>query len=274
MRFIHLYLIGYFVLVLGACLALWQAGVLAACPRSGSRSRRSSSSASASCSPYLRCSPRRSPASSSSSSARALARVMVMTVPVCAVSLPSVVLARPCAGSRRLQGRRHDHASTSLTFKGVKAVDASEPAERARDQAELEASLGQESILRPVALRRGPEAHPGVLRRPRLSGRARHRLRRQAERQAGRGRRHRHDRRRRAGQGRGGRLRRLRRHPADASRRSRRSACRSRSGSRATASSSCTTHEMALNELKDHGFPYAKVATERRRWRPTARRRR
>jgi len=29
MRFIHLYLIGYFVLVLGACLALWQAGILA-----------------------------------------------------------------------------------------------------------------------------------------------------------------------------------------------------------------------------------------------------
>ena len=29
MRFIHLYLIGYFVLVIGAGLALWQAGVLA-----------------------------------------------------------------------------------------------------------------------------------------------------------------------------------------------------------------------------------------------------
>jgi hypothetical protein len=29
MRFIHLYLIGYFVLVLSACLALWQAGILA-----------------------------------------------------------------------------------------------------------------------------------------------------------------------------------------------------------------------------------------------------
>jgi uncharacterized protein YjeT (DUF2065 family) len=29
MRFIHLYLIGYFVLVLGAVLALWKAGVLA-----------------------------------------------------------------------------------------------------------------------------------------------------------------------------------------------------------------------------------------------------
>jgi hypothetical protein len=29
MRFIHLYLVGYFVLVLGAGLALWQAGVLA-----------------------------------------------------------------------------------------------------------------------------------------------------------------------------------------------------------------------------------------------------
>jgi hypothetical protein len=29
MRFIHLYLIGYFVLVFGAVLALWQAGVLA-----------------------------------------------------------------------------------------------------------------------------------------------------------------------------------------------------------------------------------------------------
>jgi hypothetical protein len=29
MRFIHIYLVGYFVLVLGACLALWQAGILA-----------------------------------------------------------------------------------------------------------------------------------------------------------------------------------------------------------------------------------------------------
>ena len=29
MRFIHLYLIGYFILVIGAALALWQAGVLA-----------------------------------------------------------------------------------------------------------------------------------------------------------------------------------------------------------------------------------------------------
>jgi hypothetical protein len=29
MRFIHLYLIGYFVLVVGAVLALWQAGVFA-----------------------------------------------------------------------------------------------------------------------------------------------------------------------------------------------------------------------------------------------------
>jgi hypothetical protein len=28
MRFIHLYLIGYFILVVGAMLALWQAGVL------------------------------------------------------------------------------------------------------------------------------------------------------------------------------------------------------------------------------------------------------
>ena len=29
MRFIHLYLIGYFLLLVGAGLALWQAGVLA-----------------------------------------------------------------------------------------------------------------------------------------------------------------------------------------------------------------------------------------------------
>lgn len=32
MRFLHLYLIGYFVLVLGAALALWQAGVLTRIP--------------------------------------------------------------------------------------------------------------------------------------------------------------------------------------------------------------------------------------------------
>jgi hypothetical protein len=29
MRFVHLYLIGYFVLIAGALLALWRAGVLA-----------------------------------------------------------------------------------------------------------------------------------------------------------------------------------------------------------------------------------------------------
>lgn len=32
MRFVHLYLIGYFILVIGAGLALWQAGVLARIP--------------------------------------------------------------------------------------------------------------------------------------------------------------------------------------------------------------------------------------------------
>ena len=32
MRFIHFYLIGYFILVIGAALALWQAGVLARIP--------------------------------------------------------------------------------------------------------------------------------------------------------------------------------------------------------------------------------------------------
>jgi hypothetical protein len=29
MRFIHLYLVGYFILLIGAFLALWQAGILA-----------------------------------------------------------------------------------------------------------------------------------------------------------------------------------------------------------------------------------------------------
>ena len=32
MRFIHLYLIGYFVLILGAGLALWEAGILGRIP--------------------------------------------------------------------------------------------------------------------------------------------------------------------------------------------------------------------------------------------------
>ena len=32
MRFVHIYLIGYFVLILGAGLALWQAGVLGRIP--------------------------------------------------------------------------------------------------------------------------------------------------------------------------------------------------------------------------------------------------
>jgi hypothetical protein len=32
MRFVHIYLIGYFVLLVGAALALWQAGVLRRMP--------------------------------------------------------------------------------------------------------------------------------------------------------------------------------------------------------------------------------------------------
>jgi len=32
MRFVHIYLIGYFILILGAGLALWQAGVLGRIP--------------------------------------------------------------------------------------------------------------------------------------------------------------------------------------------------------------------------------------------------
>ncbi len=32
MRFVHLYLIGYFVLIVGAGLALWRSGVLARIP--------------------------------------------------------------------------------------------------------------------------------------------------------------------------------------------------------------------------------------------------
>jgi len=32
MRFIHLYLIGYFILLIGAALALWQSGVLVRIP--------------------------------------------------------------------------------------------------------------------------------------------------------------------------------------------------------------------------------------------------
>jgi len=32
MRFVHIYLIGYFVLILGAGLALWQAGILGRIP--------------------------------------------------------------------------------------------------------------------------------------------------------------------------------------------------------------------------------------------------
>ncbi|HUR53347.1 MAG TPA: hypothetical protein VMZ71_04415 [Gemmataceae bacterium] len=32
MRFIHLYLVGYFILVIGAGLALWQAGVVQRIP--------------------------------------------------------------------------------------------------------------------------------------------------------------------------------------------------------------------------------------------------
>ena len=32
MRFVHLYLVGYFVLLIGAGLALWQAGVLGRIP--------------------------------------------------------------------------------------------------------------------------------------------------------------------------------------------------------------------------------------------------
>jgi hypothetical protein len=33
MRFVHIYLLGYFILILGAGLALWQAGVLGRIPQ-------------------------------------------------------------------------------------------------------------------------------------------------------------------------------------------------------------------------------------------------
>ena len=32
MRFIHLFLIGYFIVIVGACLALWQSGILSRIP--------------------------------------------------------------------------------------------------------------------------------------------------------------------------------------------------------------------------------------------------
>ena len=95
-------------------------------------------------------------------------------------------------------------ASRRSTKRGCKAALAT------RESSKL--PWGKKTLLRPLAVRRRPQADRGVLRRPRVSRRAGHRLRRQAERQAGRRRRHADHRRRRAGQGRGGRLRRLRRH--------------------------------------------------------------
>ena len=95
--------------------------------------------------------------------------------------------------------------------------------------------------------------------------RARHRLRRQAERQAGRGRSHRHDRRRRAGA---------------SSRRSTSPASTSippahlddlkkrvplKVGQPRDRQLVVSTHEMAVNELKDHGFPYAQGRDRGRR---------
>jgi hypothetical protein len=38
MKFIHLFLVGYFVLIVAVALALWQTGVLNRLRRSGSRS--------------------------------------------------------------------------------------------------------------------------------------------------------------------------------------------------------------------------------------------
>jgi hypothetical protein len=32
MRFIHLFLIGYFIVIVGVCLALWQSGILSRIP--------------------------------------------------------------------------------------------------------------------------------------------------------------------------------------------------------------------------------------------------
>ena len=49
--------------------------------------------------------------------------------------------------------------------------------------------------------------------------------------------------------------------PARPPRRAARSSCRSRSGSRATASSSSRRTKWRVNELNDHGYPYAKVST-------------
>ena len=279
MRFIHLYLIGYFVLVIGAGLALWQAGVLVTrvWRLSGSILRPPSSlvglgimlAVTRESDP-----PRIRPANSlrrslRPSGAELLARVMVPCPPAMRVHAlrvcPLLVRPRACCVPRCKEDGRHDHAFTASRS------TASRPWTKRRLKAALATAQsskipwGKKVLLRPLAVRRGPEAHPGVLRRSRLSRRARHRLRREAQRQAGRGRYDRHDRRRRARHGRRHRLRRLRRAiPADHLDEMK-NASRSRSASRAIASSSSATHEMALNELRDHGYPYAKVDDQRGR---------
>ena len=208
MRFIHLYLIGYFVLVLGAGLALWQAGVLAHVsgivdrhrrahrrrPRHHARgdvrqarrslANRPSSTAAASHSPVL---PARRGTRYGSASASHASRDRRL--------LRSSRLAL-CPPACKEDGTIKVH---SLTFKGVKAVDEGRLKDALATRQSSKIPWGKKYLLRPLALRRRSEAHPGVLRRPRISRRARHRLRRQAQRQAGRGRSHGHDRRRRAG---------------------------------------------------------------------------
>ena len=110
-----------------------------------------------------------------------------------------------CARSRcspshfpRLQGRRHDHGP-SLDVQRRQGGGRRTTEKRTRDRQSSIMPWGRKYYFDRSRFDADLKRIQAFLRRPRISGRARHRLRRQAERQAGRGRHHRHDRGRRTG---------------------------------------------------------------------------
>ena len=181
MRFIHLYLIGYFVLVIGAGLALWQAGVVQRVspawlgisaliviglgPHPGRHIQ-----------PARRHTPtiiRRTPISRHPTS---IQRGMVCGV--LAPHEPRLPTPGRCRARRigcRLQGGRNDRGAL-IEFQGGAERGRGEAQECPRHAREqhgaggwLAASLGTEELFRSWAVRCRSEAHRGVLRRPRVS---------------------------------------------------------------------------------------------------------
>ena len=81
-------------------------------------------------------------------------------------------------------GKRAASRSPSFSFEGVNAVDRVSAERRARYRRQQLAAVGDEALLQPRAVRRGPQAHRRLLRRPRVPGCEGHVVRRRPERGA------------------------------------------------------------------------------------------